>query len=376
MNAYRPGNLESMIGQSPPMMEIKLYIRKLAKTDSTVLITGETGTGKELAAELIHRHSPRHNKAMVCINCTALPESLVESELFGYERGAFTGASGSMLGKFEMAENGTVFLDEIGDMNLFAQAKILRVIEKKEVYRLGGRKAIPLNIRVITATNQELEGLVSQGTFRKDLYYRINVARVHIPSLRDRKEDISCLLEHYIRELNAQFGRNVEGFTDEALEFLLRHDWPGNVRELKNLLEAVFIDLSAQKIALTDLPKVFRSRVEAVKDLPRSERDRILFRPLHDQLEQKQSRSEAPLVPDDSLPETGEAEHNQGPTVHRSKGDRRLVPIVTCTLGGYTGVTPECDIAIVTASPILQATSPPAWLLNAFPIPPSANRLP
>ena len=133
-----------------------------------------------------------------------------------------------------------------------------------------------MNIRVITATNQELEGLVSQGTFRKDLYYRINVARVHIPSLRDRKEDISCLLDHYIRELNAQFGRNVEGFTDEALEFLLRHDWPGNVRELKNLLEAVFIDLSAQKIALTDLPKVFRSRVEAVKDLPRSERDRIL----------------------------------------------------------------------------------------------------
>jgi transcriptional regulator with PAS, ATPase and Fis domain len=249
---------------------------KVAPTQSTVLITGETGTGKELAAELIHRNSSRHKKPFVCINCAALPENLVESELFGYERGAFTGAIASKQGKFEQAEGGTVFLDEIGDMSPYAQAKILRAIEIKEVYRLGGKGSISLNVRVIAATNQDIERLVAQEKFRKDLYYRFNVAMVHLPPLRDRKEDIPPLLGHYIRELNQRFGREVEGFTQEAMESLLHYDWPGNIRELKNLLEATFINLPSRKIAFMDLPKQFQRRLQETEGLPKSERDQVL----------------------------------------------------------------------------------------------------
>jgi transcriptional regulator with PAS, ATPase and Fis domain len=269
-------DVETMIGRSPPMLEINAYLPKLAGTDSTVLITGETGTGKELAAEIIHRTSPRRRKAMVCVNCTALPESLVESELFGYERGAFTGAEVLTAGKLELAEGGTVFLDEIGDMNPFAQAKILRAIERKEVHRLGGKQAIPLDIRIIAATNHDLECLVRQGVFRKDLYYRLNVARVHIPPLRDRKEDIPPLLDHCLRELNHRFGRKVEGFSEDAFDRLLCHDWPGNVRELKNLIEAIFINLSSRSIGLVDLPRHFLSQIEEANALPQNERDRVL----------------------------------------------------------------------------------------------------
>ena len=265
-----------MIGDSTPMREIKAYLLKVAATDSTVLITGETGTGKDLAADLIHRNSTRHKKPFVCINCAALPESLVESELFGYERGAFTGAIASKQGKFEQAEGGTVFLDEIGDMSPYAQAKILRAIEIKEVYRLGGKRSIPLNVRVIAATNHDTEQLVAQGKFRKDLYYRFNVAMVHLPPLRNRKEDIPTLLGHLIRQFNERFGREVEGFTQEAMASLLRYDWPGNVRELKNVLEATFINLPSQKIAFMDLPKQFQRRLKETEGLPKKERDRVL----------------------------------------------------------------------------------------------------
>ncbi|OEU80929.1 MAG: hypothetical protein BA872_04370 [Desulfobacterales bacterium C00003060] len=265
-----------MIGDSTPMREIKAYLLKVAATDSTVLITGETGTGKDLAADLIHRNSTRHKKPFVCINCAALPESLVESELFGYERGAFTGAIASRQGKFEQAEGGTVFLDEIGDMSPYAQAKILRAIEIKEVYRLGGKRSIPLNVRVIAATNHDTEQLVAQGKFRKDLYYRFNVAMVHLPPLRNRKEDIPTLLGHLIRQFNERFGREVEGFTQEAMASLLRYDWPGNVRELKNVLEATFINLPSQKIAFMDLPKQFQRRLKETEGLPKKERDRVL----------------------------------------------------------------------------------------------------
>ena len=265
-----------MIGESTPMREIKAYLVKIATTDSTVLITGETGTGKELAAELIHRNSPRHKEPFVCINCAALPESLVESEMFGYERGAFTGALASKRGKFELAEGGTVFLDEIGDMSPYAQMKILRFTEKKEVCRLGGKEAISINVRVIGATNRDPEQLIEQGNFRKDLYYRLNVARVHLPPLRDRKEDIHSLLKHYIRKFNQRFGREVKGFTEEALASLLHYDWPGNVRELKNLLEATFINLPSWKITLMDLPKAFQRRLKEAEGLPEKERDRLL----------------------------------------------------------------------------------------------------
>ena len=265
-----------MIGHSPAMQEIKAYLLKVAPTQSTVLITGETGTGKELAAELIHRNSSRHKKPFVCINCAALPENLVESELFGYERGAFTGAIASKQGKFEQAEGGTVFLDEIGDMSPYAQAKILRTIEIKEVYRLGGKGSIPLDVRVIAATNHDIERLMAQEKFRKDLYYRFNVAMVHLPPLRDRKEDIPPLLGHNIRKLNQRFGREVEGFTQKAMESLLHYDWPGNIRELKNLLEATFINLPSRKITFMDLPKQFQRRLQETEGLPKSERDRVL----------------------------------------------------------------------------------------------------
>ncbi len=267
---------EPMIGDSAGMREIKAYLMNVATTDCTVLITGETGTGKELVAELIHQNGPRHKKPFVCINCAALPESLVESEMFGYERGAFTGAVASKRGKFELAEGGTVFLDEIGDMSPYAQTKILRTTEKKEVCRLGGKGAIPINVRVIGATNSDLEQLMEKGNFRKDLYYRLNVARIHLPPLRDRKEDIPSLLKHYISKFNQRFGREVEGFTEEALALLLRYDWPGNVRELKNLLEATFINLSSWKIALMDLPKTFQRRFKETECLPEKERDRVI----------------------------------------------------------------------------------------------------
>ena len=267
---------ESMIGQGPSMRELKNYLLRAARTDSTVLITGETGTGKELVAELIHRESARHDKPFVCINCAALPETLIESEMFGYERGAFTGAVALSRGKFEQADGGTVFLDEIGDMSPYAQSKILRTIEKKEVHRLGGTKAIPLNVRVTAATNQDPERLVAERKFREDLYYRLNVARVHLPPLRERKEDIPRLIEHSIRELNHRLGREIEGLTSEAMACILQYDWPGNVRELMNLLEAAFINLPSRRIAFMDLPAAFQKRFAETERLPQRERDQVL----------------------------------------------------------------------------------------------------
>jgi len=269
-------NNQQMIGESPPMQEIKAYIPKVASTDSNVLITGETGTGKELVAELVHTNSPRHQKPYVCVNCAAIPDSLLESELFGYERGAFTGANSSYEGKLKLANGGTVFFDEIGDMSPYAQAKILRAIENKEVQRLGGKGSIPLDVRVVAATNQDLERLMSEDKFRKDLYFRLTVTRVHLPPLRDRKEDIPLLVDHYLREFNRRFGREVEGFTEEALESLLRYDWPGNVRELKNLLEAIFVNLPSRRIPFIDLPESFRRRLSDAEGLPQDERDLLL----------------------------------------------------------------------------------------------------
>jgi transcriptional regulator with PAS, ATPase and Fis domain len=259
-----------IIGHSRHMQELRSYLSKVAVTDSTVLITGETGTGKELVASLIHRKSARQKKPFVCINCAAIPESLIESEMFGYERGAFTGAVGYRRGKFEQAQGGTLFLDEIGDMSPFAQAKILRSIESKEVYPLGGKGAIPLDIRIIAATNQNPEEL------REDLYYRLNVARVHLPPLRDRKEDIPHLVDHTIKELNQRLNWEVEGLTDEAMNALLQYYWPGNVRELKNLLEATFINLYSRRISYMDFPDIFRKRLRFSENGFTSERDMVL----------------------------------------------------------------------------------------------------
>lgn len=265
-----------MVGESKPMEEINGFIQKVAATDSTVLITGETGTGKELVASLIHEKSRRRAKPFVCVNCAAMPDTLVESEMFGYERGAFTGAFSFRPGKFEAANGGTVFLDEISDMTPFAQAKMLRAIESKEMYRLGGRKVIPLDVRVTAATNKDPEELISEGKFREDLYYRLNIARIHLPPLRERKEDIHRLIAHGIEKFNRKYGRNIQGLSDEAMFSLMRYDWPGNVRELMNLLEATFINLPHKRIAFADLPKLFQQKMKETENVPQHERKQIL----------------------------------------------------------------------------------------------------
>jgi DNA-binding NtrC family response regulator len=285
-----------MIGESPVVREVRAAIRSIAKTDSNVLVTGETGTGKELVAELIHRNSSRARQPFVCINCAAIPDSLLESELFGYERGSFTGAYSASKGKLKFGDGGTIFLDEIGDMSAYAQAKILRVIESREVQRLGGKENIPLNVRFIAATNKDLEQSVSEKTFRKDLYYRLNVAGIHLPLLRDRKEDIPFLCDHYIGDFNRHFGQHVEGLTEETAEILLRHDWPGNVRELKNLFEATVGNFRCgqsrgatdgrgqcsersfhgRRISFADLPEQFRHRVSLAEPTSPDERYPLL----------------------------------------------------------------------------------------------------
>jgi DNA-binding NtrC family response regulator len=235
----------------PSMRRLERYLARLAVADCPVLISGETGTGKELTAQLIHDNSPRRQRALTCINCAAIPDTLVESELFGYERGAFTGAHGARAGALEAANGGTVLLDEIGEMTPCAQAKLLRVIETREVQRLGGRRAVPLDIRLLAATNQDLEALVAVGRFRKDLYYRLNVARVHLPPLRERRGDIVALVRHFCRQLGLDAA---EDPADPALQAFLRHDWPGNVRELRNVLEAASIASPSGRLSLRDLP--------------------------------------------------------------------------------------------------------------------------
>ncbi len=267
---------QCMIGKSRAIQAVKAYIQQVAVTDSTVLITGETGTGKELVAELIHKNSSRYQKPLISINCAAIPDSLLESELFGYARGAFTGANSSKEGKLKYVDGGTVFFDEIGEMSPYAQAKILRTVDSGELQSLGGMGNIPVNLRVIAATNQDLEQLITEEKFRKDLYFRLNVAHIHLPPLRDRKEDIPLLCDHYIREWNSRCRRQVESFTEEALECLFRYDWPGNIRELKNVIEASFITLSSQRISFMDLPPLFRQRLQETEALPHSERDRII----------------------------------------------------------------------------------------------------
>ena len=276
LNPPQPGSPETMVCACSQMQELKAYMTKIAALDTTVLITGETGTGKELAAETIHRQSRRHKKPFVCINCAALPENLVESELFGYEKGAFTGAIVAKTGKFRQASNGTVFLDEIGDMNLFAQAKVLRSVESKQVTPLGGQAPLVLDLRVIAATNKDPEVLISEGSFRQDLYYRLNLARVHLPPLRDRREDMPALVAHGIQKLNRRHNRKIKHLTDEAMEILLQYDWPGNVRELMNILEAAYINLPDEQIDYADLPEHFKRKMNESSGLPRKERSKIV----------------------------------------------------------------------------------------------------
>jgi DNA-binding NtrC family response regulator len=245
---------QAIVGDSPFMCDLRAYVSKVAQRECTTLVLGETGTGKDLIAEAIHLNSPRHAKPFVCVNCAAIPDTLLESELFGYEKGAFTGADGPVEGKIRQAQGGTIFFDEIGDMTPYAQAKILRVIESKQIQRLGGKASVPVNIRIIAATNQDLPDLISKQRFRKDLYFRLNVAQIQLPPLRDRRDDIPSLLEHYLRMFNQSTGSHVQGFTPEAIFRLQSYDWPGNVRELRSLVESVFIDPPTSQIDECHLP--------------------------------------------------------------------------------------------------------------------------
>ena len=269
----RPG----FIGETPHIRKIKAYITRAAAIDCNVLITGETGTGKEKVAELIHWQSARREHPLICINCAALPENLLESELFGFERGAFTGASEPYPGKLWLAEGGTIFLDEIFEMTHYMQAKILRAVDTRRIHRLGGKKSIPLNIRIVAATNQDPEDALAQGTLRHDLYYRLNVARVHLPPIRERLTDIPLLLNHFLKDMNRVYGRRVESFSPEVMALLLGYHWPGNIRELRNLVEALFINLAPQArfVSLSHLPEAFQ-RLHENQGQPQGEKAQLL----------------------------------------------------------------------------------------------------
>ena len=252
---------ENILGISFGMQKIFELIEKVTDTNATVLITGESGVGKELVARAIHYNSSRKDNPLVVVNCGAIPENLLESELFGYEKGAFTGAVNTRLGKFEIANKGTIFLDEIGDMSLNLQVKILRVLQEKAFERIGGTKTIKVDIRVLAATNRILENLVKEGTFREDLYYRLNVVPIHIPPLRERKQDIPLLLNSFLEESNRLNDADVKGFSEEAMDILINYDYPGNVRELKNIVERNVILKKNGIIEVEDLPeKLWKAR--------------------------------------------------------------------------------------------------------------------
>jgi DNA-binding NtrC family response regulator len=244
---------ENIVGRSAPMQEIFATILRVAPTRATVLLCGESGVGKDLIARAIHHHSPRRDRPFVKINCTAIPENLMESELFGYEKGAFTGAASAKPGKFEQADTGTVFLDEIGDVAPSIQVKLLRVLQERELERLGSNKTRHVDVRVIAATNADLRAALEQGTFREDLYYRLNVVPLNIPPLRERLEDVPALARHFVAKLAADTGSRVESISDAAIEKLLAYPWPGNVRELENVIERSLVLCAGTRLEPADI---------------------------------------------------------------------------------------------------------------------------
>ena len=258
-----------MIGSSPAYRRMLSLVEQIADSSATILIQGESGAGKELVARAIHERSGRRAGPFVAVNCAALPETLLESELFGYEKGAFTGAAGRKEGRFELANGGTLFLDEVADLSLVTQPKILRVLQEGEFERLGATRSIQVDVRILAATNQDLVDMVKDKRFREDLYYRLNVITVRVPPLRERHEDIRVLAQHYLRVYAAKNGRKLEGFSNEALERLESYAWPGNVRELENLIERTVLLARKDRIDAEDLP-------EEVAGVKRPPRDAIL----------------------------------------------------------------------------------------------------
>ena len=270
-------NYSGFVFESPKMKEILRFIEKVACSDCPVLITGESGVGKEVIATLIHRNSDRADRPMVTLNIASIPRDLVEAELFGYERGAFTGAERSKEGFLELADGGTLFLDEIGEMPLDLQAKLLRAIETKKFYRVGGRREMESDVRIITATNRDIKELIKEGRFREDLYYRLNVVEIRVPPLRERKEDILPLARHFLKLYSRKYSKRIEGFTKRAEDLLLSYSWPGNVRELKNAIERAVLFTERDYLDAEDFSCLFGSEVrERRKTLKDLERDYIL----------------------------------------------------------------------------------------------------
>lgn len=275
-----------IIGESPQMRKIKELIARIARTDSSVLIYGESGTGKELIAKAIHNASPRANKRFVAINCASIPETLMESELFGYEKGAFTGAVKTKMGLIEVANGGTLFLDEIGDLSLPLQGKLLRVLQEREIQHIGGTRIIPVDIRLIAATNRRLDQEIERGNFRNDLFYRLNVINITLPPLRERKEDIPLLVNHFLKKYSSTARRSGVQFSDEAMNALMNYHWPGNVRELENVIERLLVLVDKDYINVEDLKlDIFKTPTSEIPHDYRSAREEFERRYIQELLE-------------------------------------------------------------------------------------------
>ncbi len=259
--------LDKIIGQSPPMQQVFDVIRQVAPTRATVLIHGESGTGKELAAHAIHHLSPRVNVNFIAVHCAALAENLLESELFGHEKGAFTGAFETKRGRFELADGGTLFLDEVGEIDTAAQVKLLRVLEERRFERVGGQRTIETDVRLLAATNRDLKQMVAEGSFREDLYYRLNVIQLRLPPLRERPGDIGLLLRHFLDDLSAQNNREVQGLDQEAMDILINYAWPGNVRELRNVIESMVVLSRGPTLTVDDIPSAIRENAQPAASL-------------------------------------------------------------------------------------------------------------
>ena len=258
--------IEGIIGESGHMLEVLSLVRRVAPSDATVLIRGESGTGKELIAKAIHFGSPRARGPLVKVNCAALPETLLESELFGHEKGAFTGAVTSRQGRFELANGGTIFLDEIGDLPLHLQAKLLRVLQEREYEKVGSSRPVKVNVRIMAASHRPLEDLIKAGQLREDLYFRLNVVTILIPPLRERRSDVSLLMDHFLRHFAEKNGKTIRGLTHEARDILLRYDYPGNVRELENIIERAVVLTRDDVIGIGDLPLTVQEPETADRD--------------------------------------------------------------------------------------------------------------
>ncbi|MCQ2591708.1 MAG: sigma-54 dependent transcriptional regulator [Treponema sp.] len=258
----KTANSDEMIGKSAELNKVRSIIQKAAPSKASVLITGESGVGKELVARAIHNNSGRKEKPLISVHCAALSESLLESELFGHEKGAFTGAETTQKGRFELANGGTIFLDEIGEINLSTQVKLLRVLQDRKIERVGGATPIDIDVRVVAATNKNLEEEVKAGRFREDLFYRLNVVRIQMPSLRERKDDIPLLMHSFLKEFNIENEKNITGFDNRSKAAMIKYSWPGNIRELRNCVESAVVMCNGEEIKIEDLPNSVREKGE------------------------------------------------------------------------------------------------------------------